>query len=110
MLKNRFLLANLTLNIVIIQVMLWALILRHSALPPQVPLWYNKAWGETQLTDPSNLWYLPATATAILVPHLLLGFLFYRREKLLTQLLIVFSNLVSLLCAVALWQILRLFW
>ncbi len=43
-------------------------------LPPQLPLWYSRPWGETQLTDPKMLGLLPALAIGItLVTNLLLN-------------------------------------
>jgi len=33
-------------------------------LPPLVPLWYSRPWGEEQLANPAFLWVIPA---AILV-------------------------------------------
>lgn len=30
-----------------------------TKLPPQVPLWYSRPWGEEQLTNPAALWSIP---------------------------------------------------
>ncbi|MBI2008514.1 hypothetical protein HYS82_02550 [Candidatus Amesbacteria bacterium] len=31
-----------------------------ARLPPQVPLWYSRPWGEEQLASPAILWSIPA--------------------------------------------------
>ncbi|TSC85277.1 MAG: hypothetical protein G01um101416_983 [Microgenomates group bacterium Gr01-1014_16] len=30
-----------------------------AKLPPQVPLWYSRPWGEDQLAQPVFLWIIP---------------------------------------------------
>ena len=34
-------------------------------LPPTVPLWYSRPWGESQLASPNNLVIIPALMVAI---------------------------------------------
>ena len=36
------------------------LIIYAKRLPPQVPLWYSRSWGEEQLASPAMLWVLVA--------------------------------------------------
>lgn len=108
MLKNRFFLANIIFSIVAIQAMIWGLFLKRSVLPPEVPLFYTREWGETQLTSPKNLWILPFGAAVILIINTFLANFFFRREKLFSKILILTSSLVSLLSALALLRILNL--
>lgn len=35
--------------------MIGSFVLRYSTLPPQIPLFYSKSWGEDQLVD---LWFI----------------------------------------------------
>ena len=36
-------------------------------LPPTVPLWYSRPWGESQLASPNNLVIIPALMVAIAI-------------------------------------------
>ena len=53
-------------------VMVLTFILKFSSLPPQLPLFYSRAWGETQLTDTWLIFLLP----------LLLNFLYFANNYL----------------------------
>ena len=43
------------------------LIVSHSALPPQLPLWFSKPWGSVRLAAPINLWIIPALLVGFFV-------------------------------------------
>ena len=81
---------------------------KRDLLPPEVPFWYTRTWGQTQLAPSSYLWLLPGLAAVVLIVNLTLAKLFSRRERVLSQLLILVSTLVSFLLGFAFWQILRL--
>lgn len=102
MLRNRFVLLNVTLALVLIQVMVWVLLLKHNQLPKLVPLFYLQAWGEKQLATSRELWWLPGLSILFLAVNLTLAYYFYRRQRLLAQLLILTTVLLSLLAFLAL--------
>lgn len=45
------------------------------SLPSKIPLFYSRAWGESQLSHPSFLWMLPAGSLVILSLNSLLSYL-----------------------------------
>lgn len=66
-------------------------------LPPELPLFYSRPWGEPMLTKPIFLWILPAISAGVVIVNFgaksLLG------EKFLARVLVVFALLVSLAAA-----------
>lgn len=67
-----------------------------TKLPPEVPLFYSRPWGEEQLTNPVMLWLLPGTNLIIFLGCFLLGKVL-NEEKLLWQITAWTSTLFSFL-------------
>jgi UDP-GlcNAc:undecaprenyl-phosphate GlcNAc-1-phosphate transferase len=65
------------INMVIVLFQLLYTLLRFKYLNAEVPLYYTKLWGENQLADKTNLFYIPLSA-AILIPF---GVFFYFQAK-----------------------------
>lgn len=97
---------EIILSLLLIQMMMWVLVARYTELPPQVPLWYVRPWGEPQLAETLQIWAIPTLATVVLGLNLPLALYFYPRERKLAQLLVFFTLLVSALGAWALFLIL----
>lgn len=106
MLENRFFLFNITASLVFIQANFWLIFLNLKSLPPVVPLFYFEEWGEKQLAPQGNLWLLVVIPLTILMINTLLVKILLKKEKLVSQALILTSSLVSFLSFFALWQIL----
>jgi len=51
-------------------------------LPPEVPLWYTKVWGEGQLTNPIFLGLLPFITFIIIISTLIISKFFIKRNEL----------------------------
>lgn len=64
-------------------------------LPPQIPIFYSRPWGETMLAPPAALWILPAIATSAVGLNWAVGNLL-SQNRFLVRILTVFSLLVSL--------------
>ena len=107
MLRERLVLANATFNLVAIPAMFWLIYLNLSRFPPQIPLFYIYNSPSDILTPIDNLWLLPAIATASFFINLGLGKLIYKRDPLLTKLILITSSLLSLLLTLEPLQILR---
>jgi len=45
----------------------------HRQLPPQVPLFYSRPWGERQLVSPLTLLFLPSLSLAVLIINILIS-------------------------------------
>lgn len=70
-LYERAMLTNLVTLTVCLAVSICVPIAFRNKLPPEIPLWYSKPWGEEQLAKPGWLAIVPAlSAGAGLVSHL----------------------------------------
>lgn len=72
-------------------------------LPPQIPLFYSRPWGETMLAPGVYLWILPLVATLSVTVNFITGDLVaaqnkqgFSTNKFLARILTVFSLLVCL--------------
>lgn len=67
-----------------------------SKLPPEIPLYYSKPWGEEQLAHPISLFILPAgTITWFIITLFLISSQTYL-YRIFSQLLLLFSAIVSI--------------
>ena len=67
-----------------------------SKLPPQIPLFYSRPWGEDQLVNPYLLPILPG-GIIIMVLFSLIAIRFFPEEKFLSRILIFTTALCSIL-------------
>ncbi len=98
---NKFVILATALSIA---VLLW----RFRALPPEVPLWYQKPWGEDQLASPYFLLLLPIGAIGIYFVNGIISIYFTKDHLVFTQILFMTSLLVALLSFITLVKILFL--
>lgn len=89
-------------------VQVFVLLASWRSLPPQLPLFYSRPWGEEQLTTPLGILILPGLSIGIILVNLVLGWLVNKKEVLVKQILSSASALFSFLCLVTLIQIIRL--
>lgn len=76
----------------------------YKKLPPQVPLFYSRPWGESQLTSPWLLLVLPALSLFIVIFNLILSGLFFD-SPFLVQVLMWGTAVFAFLAFFALTQI-----
>lgn len=81
------------------------LLSRAKDLPPLIPLWYAKPWGEEQLANPWWLTILPATSLIVYVINVLAGVYLTTEHLVFTQLLYFTSLVVSFLSFITLLKI-----
>ncbi len=84
--------------------LLWKL----AGLPPKVPLWYSRPWGEDQLAHPFWLFLLPISTLVWYGINFLVAMYMLSEYLLFTQMLFVSSLVVSLLSFLTLIKILFL--
>jgi hypothetical protein len=77
-------------------------------IPPQVPLFYSRPWGDEQLVDKIILFFIPAVSLVFNIINLLLGNYFLGKEKLLAKFFIFTNFLINLLLIITLVEILFL--
>lgn len=100
-LVNKFVLVIFVLSIAII---IW----RWKLLPPQVPLWYNKPWGNDQLTGPLWLFILPIGSLTVYLTNIVLSIYFSADLLIFSQTLSLTSLAVSILSFITLVKIIFL--
>ena len=81
---------------------------QYGNLPPEVPLFYGKPWGEAQLTNPLGLMFLPGVSLLVLLTNGFLGGLVFKTYKLLSRMLLIVAALVGFLASFSLIRILIL--
>lgn len=79
---------------------------RWTSLPPEVPLWYSRPWGATQLASPYWLILLPLGSLLIYTVNYLISVYFMYEYLIFTQMLFLSSLIVSLLSFFALIKVL----
>jgi hypothetical protein len=71
-----------------------------TKLPPEVPLFYSRPWGERQLASPFLLFLLPVVSILVLFVNSLLATTVFKKEPLVSRLMLIFSTVISFLCLV----------
>lgn len=66
-----------------------------SKLPPQLPLFYSRPWGEAMLAQPLYLWILPAISAGAIALNFFLSSV-VADTKFLARVLSIFALLVCL--------------
>jgi hypothetical protein len=66
---------------------------KFSSLPPQIPLFFSRAWGEDQLADIWFIFLLPVLAHLFIGLNILIGKKLFTEDKLVNQIISV-SNYV----------------
>ena len=67
-----------------------------AKLPPQLPLYFSRPWGEGMLASPTGLWLLPIIALLTLVIDFFCAIFLVRGNKFLEKTLVIFCFLVAL--------------
>jgi hypothetical protein len=98
---HKFVLALLILSV---GLLVW----RFPVLPPAVPIWFSRPWGEDQLASPYWLLLLPASSIVWYGIDLLIGIYVTAEYLVFTQMLFLSSLIVSLLSFVTLIKIIFL--
>ncbi len=80
----------------------------YNQLPPEIPIFFSRPWGESWLSSPSSIFILPLFSLLILLLNYFLALYFYAQKVLLSGLLVVFGFIISLFSTVSLLQIISL--
>jgi hypothetical protein len=84
------------------------IIFSWSFLPPKLPFFYSRPWGEEQLVSPFMLFLLPALGLVIFFINSFVSALLPKEEKLMKQVLSITFAVFNFLSLVTLIQIIRL--
>jgi hypothetical protein len=91
-------------SIIMIAIITW----QYRYLPPEIPLYYSRPWGEEQLAQINYLYMLPAGCLIWYICCILLIHFRMYRYRVFSQLLIISQAILSLGCIFILIQILLL--
>lgn len=78
------------------------------SLPPLVPLFYNRPWGLSQLTEPNKVLFFLLFALGTVILNVVFSLRLSKEIVLLTRILLWVSVLISLLATTAVIRILFL--
>lgn len=106
--KNWFIGTTLKFTLLFILLSIVILLLKWKELPPLVPLWYAKPWGQDRLASSWYLWILPAGSTMWLMGNTMLAMYIAREYFVFSQLLFLVSGIISLMSLVTLVKIIFL--
>lgn len=82
--------------------------LNWRRLPPEVPLFFSRPWGEKQLTSSFNLWLMPLLSFTVLAFNLFLAVSFFQKEVLIRRILASATLMVALICFLTAYKIILL--
>lgn len=95
-----------TLFLILIQSSL--LFFKFNDLPPEIPLYYSRPWGDAQLANVSSIFILPALSLGVLIINNILAVFFLKSVQLLSRLLVITTLAFAFISAVAVFQIIWL--
>ena len=64
-------------------------------LPPQIPFFYSKPWGEQMLVSPVALWILPGSCVLLVILNFSIVIFWIKKNMFIWRVLIIFSLLIS---------------
>jgi hypothetical protein len=80
----------------------------YNQLPPEIPLFFSRPWGEAWLSSSSSIFILPLFSLVVLLINYSLALFYYQRKPIISQLLVVFAFVISLFSAISVLKIISL--
>src|SRR4030042_3758113 len=85
------------INLVVIGLEFLILAIFWKFIPPQVPLFYSRPWGNEQLVTKKIFFLIPLVSFLLSLINFSLGNYFFGKEKLLAKFFIFTNFLINLL-------------
>lgn len=104
--KNIF--RALVSSIVLIVVQLIVVVIIFPQLPPKVPLFYSRPWGNPQLANSTYLLLLPGLSLAILLINAVIAAIFIDQKSFYSFCLTWASTIFSTFCLITLVKIVQI--
>lgn len=73
------------ISILLLLITFWLL---YSYIPPKIPLFYSRTWGETQLASKEQFFVIPALIALVTLINTLLAWQIHPSQKVLKRLLL----------------------
>lgn len=98
----------LRLTIILFLAQLVLIIWFYKDLPPEIPLYFSRPWGADWLTSTSSIFILPLLSLITLLVNYFLALFYHQKKLILSQLLVIFSFIISLFTTVSVLKIISL--
>jgi hypothetical protein len=105
---NKVIAAQIRVALVFIVIQLGMIIFAYPKLPPQIPLFFSRPWGEQQLVQPILIIVLPILSLVFLITNSLTASMFLDKDVFLSQLLTFGAVLFAAFSTIALVKIILL--
>lgn len=89
--RDRFSSFVLFISFLCLLVQVSLILVSWGKLPPQVPLFYSRPWGESLLSPPAGLFILPLILLFILIINYTFAIFFVASERFLVRAILIFS-------------------
>lgn len=93
--QDKLLLAIFLFSILSVLAQASLILTAAGSLPPQLPLFYSKSWGEPMLTKATFIWILPAICALISSLNFSLALFLFSGNKFLVRVLFAFGFIVA---------------
>lgn len=108
LIEDKLIRLSIRLNLLLWLIGFFLLFFSWRQLPPQVPLFYSRPWGESQLTSPAGLLLLPLLSLLIFTLNFGLILKTFKEEKFIARILAGAGVIFTFLCLIALYRIITL--
>lgn len=106
--ENKLIKTTTRINLILLSAQILIIISVWRFLPPEIPLFYSRPWGEDQLTNYYGIITLPVICLIVFFTNSVIAKLAIKEENLIKQMLAVASLIFIFLILISLIQIIRL--
>lgn len=75
-------------SVIFFGIIFFGALFSFGRVPPEIPLQYSRPWGQDQLAPKSALWLLIGGGAAVMLVHLTLASLLFKKDQLSAQVVI----------------------
>jgi uncharacterized membrane protein len=103
-LNSRFMRFTVILFIAQLVIIIWF----YNQLPPEIPLFFSRPWGEAWISSTSSIFILPLFSLGSFLINYFLALYFHQKKLILSQLLVIFAFIISLFSTISVIKIISL--
>lgn len=92
------------INLLVILLLIF-FVLTHPSLPPKLPLWFSREWGEARLASPIYIWLLPTLSVSFFLTSYLVGKVLNSAHPHLAQVLVWTTTFISFVFLLSVYKI-----
>lgn len=106
--QDQFCFWSLAFSLIALSLGIFLIGFSWSRLPPEVPLYFSRPWGQEQLAPKFQIIILPALSLGIFLSHLVTATRLFTSNLPLVRILIGTSSVLILVLILSLFQIINL--